>query len=295
MPGLMIDIDDTCLFVTEKCNSNCIMCPMSLASRKRGLCISQEDWAIIVDSMPEETSHITITGGEPFLEYRNLLPIMDQINHRFPRAEVLVLTNGRALAIHDLFEMLKPMITEQYCFAVPIHASGSELHDKITQTPGSFYQSIIGLKNLAKTEAKIEIRVVGHQLNLSDIGDVFRSLADSGLRIDVINLLAMEMMGCAAYNRDALWVDYHMLCSAAEQGVLYAMQHGIDVGLYNFPLCMIPEHMWPLAKQSITPSKVRFYDECQNCKEYNACCGLFYSTFELNLCTVKPMTGCEST
>ena len=33
MPGLMIDTDDVCLFVTEKCNSNCVMCPMSLASR----------------------------------------------------------------------------------------------------------------------------------------------------------------------------------------------------------------------------------------------------------------------
>lgn len=293
MPGLMIDTDDVCLFVTEKCNSNCIMCPMSLASRKRGLTIPQEDWENIIDQIPDNPAHITITGGEPFLEYKNLLPIMEQINKRFPHTEVLVLSNGRAFSIMTLFDALFPLITEQYCFAVPIHASGPELHDHITQTTGSFVQSLRGLRNLSKTEARIEIRIVGHRMNISDLNNTFHMLIRSGIRINVINLLAMEMMGCAAYNRDSLWVDYHTICQSAEQGIKYALLHGVDVGLYNFPLCTIPKQMWPLAKQSITPSKVRFYDECQECREYNACGGLFYSTFELNLCKVNPITGCD--
>ena len=115
MPGLMIDTDDVCLFVTEKCNSNCIMCPMSLASRKRGLAISQKDWGSIIEQIPANPAHITITGGEPFLEYRNLFLVMEQINKRFPYTEVLVLTNGRAFSIKSLFDELFPLITEQYC------------------------------------------------------------------------------------------------------------------------------------------------------------------------------------
>ena len=293
MPGLMIDADDVCLFVTEKCNSNCIMCPMSLDSRKRGLSISQKDWADIINLIPDNPEHITITGGEPFLEYRYLLPFMDQINKRFPQTEILILSNGRALSVASVFDDLFPLITERYCFAVPIHASYSELHDNISQTPGSFCQSIKGLKELSKTEAKIEIRIVGHQKNIYDINNIFHMLIGSGIKTNVINLLAMEMMGCAAHNRDSLWVDYFVLCQSAAQGIKYALLHGVDVGLYNFPLCTIPKQMWPLAKQSITPSKVRFYDECKGCKEYNACGGLFYSTFELNLCKINPITGCE--
>lgn len=293
VPGVIIDTDDVCLFVTEKCNSNCIMCPMSLDSRKRGLSIPQEEWAGLVDRIPDNPSHITITGGEPFLEYRNLLPMMEQINKRFPHTDVLVLSNGRAFSIPELFEELHPLITERYCFAVPIHASNAELHDSISQTQGSFRQSLKGLKNLSQTEAGIEIRIVGHQLNLMDLNHIFHMLVNSGLRINVINLLAMEMMGCAAHNRDSLWVDYPVLCRAAEQGIKYALLHGIDVGLYNFPLCTIPKQMWPLAKQSITPSKVRFYEECRNCREYYACGGMFYSTFALNLCKVRPITGSE--
>lgn len=293
MPGLMIDTDDVCLFVTEKCNSNCIMCPMSLDSRKRGLSLSQEEWDGLVDQIPDNPSHITITGGEPFLEYNNLLPVMEHINKRFPYTEVLILSNGRAFSISDVFDKLHPLITEKYCFAVPIHASNAELHDRITRSPGSFHQSIKGLKNLAKTEARIEIRVVGHQLNLEDLTRTFHMLVASEFRINVINLLAMEMMGCAARDRDSLWVDYLSLCQAAEQGIKYALIHGIDVGLYNFPLCTIPKSMWPLAKPSITPSKVRFYEECEQCREYYACGGLFYSTFELNLCKVNPIIGSD--
>lgn len=293
MPGLIINTDDVCLFVTEKCNSNCVMCPMSLDSRKRGVTLSQADWVRIVEQIPDNPAHITITGGEPFLEYQNILLVMEQINKRFPHTEVLILSNGRAFSIPELFEELHPLITEQYCFAIPIHASNAELHDSISSTSGSFRQSFKGLKNLARTEARIEIRIVGHQLNLADLNRTFYMLVDSGIRINVINLLAMEMMGCAARNRDFLWVDYSVLCKAAVQGVKYAILHGIDVGLYNFPLCTIPKQMWPLAKQSITPSKVRFYDECQHCREYSACGGLFYSTFLLKLCKVNPIIGCE--
>lgn len=293
MPGIIIDTDDVCLFVTEKCNSNCIMCPMSLDSRKRGLTILQNDWSDIVDLIPENSEHITITGGEPFLEYQNLFSVMEQINKRFPRVEVLVLSNGRAFSIPKLFEGLHSLITERYCFAVPIHASNAELHDSITQTPGSFRQTLKGLKNLSLTKAKIEIRIVGHRLNIADLNRTFQMLITSGVRINVINLLAMEMMGCAARNRDSLWVDYPMLCQAAEQGIRDTILHGIDVGLYNFPLCTIPKQMWPLAKQSITPSKVRFYEECDQCVEYDACGGLFYSTFALNLCKVNPILGCD--
>ena len=293
MPGLLIEPDGVCLFVTEKCNSNCIMCPMSLASRKRGLSLSKGEWMDIVDRIPPDVSHITITGGEPFLEYKDLLPLLNQINMRFPQTEVLILTNGRAFSLQSLFEQVKPLITERYCFAIPIHASYPELHDKITRTPGSFHQSMKGIRNLSSVGGRIEIRIVGHQLNLSNIGELFHMLVNTGIKYQVINLVAMEMMGCAASNRDMLWVDYDKLCQFAEQGINYALMHGVDVGLYNFPLCMVPDRLWPLAKLSISPSKVRFYDECLQCREHNACGGLFFSTFGLNLCHVRPIKGCE--
>ena len=42
---LIEENDDLTVFMTESCNSNCVMCPMSRDSRKRGNHCSDEAWA----------------------------------------------------------------------------------------------------------------------------------------------------------------------------------------------------------------------------------------------------------
>lgn len=279
----MIEQDDVCLYITEACNSNCIMCPMSLDSRKRGNRFTSEQWNRIQTEIPRDTPHITITGGEPFLEYKSLLPAIRFISSSFPMTDVLILTNGRALAIPSIFDELAPLLTGQFCLAIPIHAPSAKIHDQITQSNGSFSQTISALHKLKHTNAKIEIRIVGHKLNLHLIGDTVRMLIDSDLRIDTINIIAMEMTGCAARNRNDLWVPYDELCRASRSGIIYAVQHETPVGLYNFPLCSVPNDLWALVKNSITPSKVRYSDKCAECKERNACGGFFFSTLYLGL------------
>lgn len=288
MPGLIIDNEDICFYITEKCNSNCIMCPMSLDSRKRGNQMSEEEWNSFEDKIPSDVSHITITGGEPFLFYERLLPTMEKINRLYPNTDILILTNGRILALPGIMDALIPLITDRYCFAVPIHGPDAKLHDSITSSPGSFRQSIRALLNLSSTPAKIEVRLVGHRLNLNRISETYQMLSMLEARIDIINLIAMEMTGCAAQNRDKLWVDYHILCEKAEEGIEYALNHGINTGLYNFPLCQVPKRLWPLVKNSITPYKIAYAKKCENCLERDACGGMFYSTQLLGLCDVTP-------
>lgn len=251
--------------------------------------MQETDWQCLTSIIPKDTQHITITGGEPFLEYKQLIPALSKINDCFPNADILILTNGRALAIDELFQAVLPSLTERYCIAIPVHGSEAILHDYITQVKGSFDQTMRAIRMLSSSPAKIEVRLVGHRENMDDISDTFKMLVRSKSRIDVVNLIAMEMTGSAAQNREKLWIDYKTICEKSTDGIMYAILHGINIGLYNFPLCMVPKPMWPLVKDSITPSKVRYYEICKNCREYNACGGLFYSTYELGLCHVKPI------
>lgn len=284
--------DDFVVMMTEQCNSNCIMCPMSKHMRQRGLFSSTEEWEEAFASAPESApEHITITGGEPFLQKDALLRLFDYINMKWPESDVLVLTNGRALSIPSLFEEVKNRITPKYRFAIPIHASTPKLHDKITRTKGSFIQTINGLKNLNDTCAAIEIRLVVHKLNENDIVNVCSMLLHNKIRITRVNLLAMEMNGCAARNRDFLWSDYGELVLKAERGLLMLILHNVNVGLYNFPLCSVPRSLWSLTKNSISPEKVRYPKECELCSVKKACGGLFASTFHLGLFTPSPVIG----
>ena len=90
--------------------------------------------------------------------------------------------------------------------------------------------------------------------------------------------MAMEMMGNAMINREKVWQDLRVVSSQAKAAIDYLVLHGIDVRLYNFPLCYIDKKYWPLAKQSITSYKIRYLEKCNDCKVRDVCGGWFNST-----------------
>ena len=123
----------------------------------------------------------------------------------------MTITNGRALSIKNIFDEIKKRSSSKYRIAIPVHASKPELHDKITQAKGSFYQTISALKNLKDTDIEIEIRIILHKVNINDIYNLCEMLSKLNIRITQVIFVAMEMHGYAARNREALWMDYRDL------------------------------------------------------------------------------------
>ena len=70
---------DNTLFITPKCNSNCIMCPMPEDVRKRKFISEYDELMKIIECMPSDLNHITITGGEPFLEKESFFNILKKL------------------------------------------------------------------------------------------------------------------------------------------------------------------------------------------------------------------------
>ena len=285
-----LDLRDFVFMMTEKCNSNCIMCPMSEDARRRGRAFSNSEIDEMLQKITDETEHIDITGGEPFLQHDQLFHIMQELNEKQPYIPVQILTNGRALCLHSIQAQIKPLLRERYLFAIPVHGPDAASHDSISEAQGSFGETMEGLQFLSREHARIEVRIVGSRLNAHRIQDTCAMLAASGLHIHVVNIVAMEMTGSAARNRSQLWIDYKQLYRQAESGILHLIHHGIDVGLYNFPLCALPRNAWPLAKSSISSWKIRYPASCERCAVRDACGGLFYSTHLLDLFSVHPFS-----
>ena len=146
---LIEENDDLTVFMTESCNSNCVMCPMSRDSRKRGNHCSDDAWAEALAVLHKRRyRHISITGGEPFLMAERLLSLMCTLRDTQVDTPVLLLTNGRALCLPQIQAQLKELLDVHDRFGIPIHGSNAALHDAITQSPGSFAQTIAGLHNL---------------------------------------------------------------------------------------------------------------------------------------------------
>ena len=287
-------LQDFVFMMTEKCNSNCTMCPMSEGARRRGRAFSDSEIDEMLQKITDETEHIDITGGEPFLQHEQLFHVMRELNEKHPYIPVQILTNGRALFLPSIQAQIKPLLRKRYLFAIPVHGPDAASHDAISEAQGSFAETMEGLRFLSHEHARIEVRIVGSRLNAHRIQDTCAMLAASGLHIHVVNIIAMEMTGSAARNRSQLWIDYRQLYRQAEPGILQLIRHGIDVGLYNFPLCALPRYAWPLAKISISPWKIRYPAACDRCTVRNACGGLFYSTQLLGLFTVRPCSEEDS-
>ena len=75
--------------------------------------------------------------------------------------------------------------------------------------------------------------------------------------------------------------DYKKSFELISDGIFELIKNGIDVKLYNFPLCTIDKKYWTLCEKSISPQKVRFAEGCDKCLMKELCGGVFAGTYLL--------------
>ena len=280
---------DNYFFVTAKCNSNCIMCPSPEASRRIGENANIDNLIELAKHIPADTPHLTITGGEPFMAGKEIFRFIQFLKDKFECTEFLFLTNGRIFAVDAFVQELRKTIPIDSILAIPLHGSRPNIHDQITQTKGSFIQTITGIKKLLGLGIRIELRVVVNKLNANDIENIAKLIVNEMSEIAYVSIIAMEMTGSAYINRDKVWITYSEVANKIEKGVLVLIESGIDVKLYNFPLCTVKKKFWTLCEKSISPNKVRYSEKCNICTIKKACGGIFAGTILMEKEELKPI------
>jgi organic radical activating enzyme len=153
------------LRVGYACNNKCVHCfieDQKLEIEKLPL----EDLKAAISALPSRRL-VIITGGEPTLrtDLAELLQHAQALGH-----EVNVQTNGFKFGDLSFTEALAPYLTE---LTIPIHSSDSSVFDAITRVPGSFRETIQGLKNLRKFGVRISSQTVINQLNYKTLPATF--------------------------------------------------------------------------------------------------------------------------
>ena len=277
------------IFVTNKCNSNCIMCPLSEYVRKQTKKNYIKWLKKYIDLLPENINYLNITGGEPTLAGEDFLDIMQILKNKYNKSDFQLLTNGRSVADKSFLNKILNVSPYGIRFAIPVHSTNSSVHDEITRVPNSFKQTDIGIKNLLNNNQKVEVRIVLSKKNIDTIFETAKYIQENYKGVFCINFIAMEMMGNAAINKDELWIDYGEAFKKIKKAVDLLVESGIDVQLYNFPLCALDKGYWHIASKSITDYKIRFMDECEECEIKDICGGFFYSTKQLMKPIVQPI------
>lgn len=280
---------DNAILVTNRCNSNCVMCPTAESVRKNGEVYSGGELIEIAGYFPNDVCHITITGGEPFLIGKSIFKLFSFLKDNLPNTSYLLLTNGRIFSNREYLNLFKETCPPSLKLGIPLHGYNSETHDGITQAKGSFVQTFDGLINLLSIGARIELRIVVSKLNANFITDIAKLITENFSGVECVKFIGLEMTGNAAKNKDRVWISYPNAFKSSKKAIDLLISAGIDVGLYNFPLCAVDEMYRSLCEKSISDYKIRYVEQCEKCFQKDACGGMFAGTVRLSKDDIIPL------
>ena len=261
------------MLATERCNSFCMMC--SQPPRE-----VDDHWLVdeLLETIPlvdRDEIQLGISGGEPTLLGDNLLLVLHQARRHLPATGLHVLSNGRRFADQTFAQIVCAVRHPNLTWGIPVYSDSPEIHDYIVQARSAWDETLAGLYNLAKFDANIEIRVVVQRPNIGRLGElayfIFRNLTFA----KHVAFMGLEPIGFARANYDRIWIDPVDCMDSLKEAVFFLANRGMNVSLYNFPLCTVPAELWSFAQQSISDWKNTYLPECAECQARDRCCGFF--------------------
>lgn len=262
------------LFVTERCNSLCLMC--SQPPRDEDDAWRVDEALALLPLIDRDLPVLGITGGEPTLLGEGLARILAAAAEHLPATHLHVLTNGRCFADPSVVASVAPG-RGRTTWAVPIYADTAARHDHVVQARGAFDEALDGIHNLAEAGHGVEVRFVAHALTIPRIMGFAEFVWRNLPFVEHVALMGLEPMGLARRNRDALWIEPDEAATALAQAGRFLAIRGMAVSIYNTPLCLLPHDVWQLARRSISDWKQIHAPECEGCRVRDACAGFFVS------------------
>ena len=261
--------------VTERCNNYCLMCSQPPKNVDDGWILDE-----ILESLPlvdPTTRSLTFTGGEPLTEWCEFVAVLAECRDKLPNTAIQVLTNGRGFADSNIVDAWSAVRHPSLIAAIPVYAAVDHIHDHVVQAKGAFDETILGILKLKDRGQRVEIRVVLHALTAPIISETCRWLARNLPFVDHVALMGLENTGFAIANDALLWIDPMDYQASLAEGVEHLSALGVNVSVYNLPLCVLDRSIWPVAVQSISDWKNGYLDECISCRKRQRCSGLFTS------------------
>jgi len=261
------------LFLTNRCNSHCLMCSQPPTKNDDSWLIS--DAIDIISHIRVSPAVLGLTGGEPVLLGQALRTIIDAIELLHPTTRIEILTNGRLLKDENLVQMLTYELKSSVSWLVPLYAHADFIHDFVVQAPGAFEETIAGLLNLQQRQQPIQLRIVLIDPVLKILPELCQFIGRNLPFVNVVALMACEPIGFALANQEQCAVDLADWEAQLRKSAQTLDRHDIPFVLMNAPLCALPSKLWPRARRSISDWKNVYADECNGCSVKEKCSGLF--------------------
>lgn len=258
------------LLVTEQCDQLCAMCSQPPKKLHADLF---DEFAIAAELAPRE-AYIGISGGEPLLHKGRLFDFLERMTVSRPDLRFHVLTNGQHFEPEDM-RRLTMIGLDRILWGIPLYSHRPTVHDELVGKAGAFERLERSMALLAATGASIELRTVVTRRNWAELPELAGYVATSLPFIHVWAIMQLERIGYGRMNWATLFQDTSRDFLPARSAITLAAGRGIDVALYNFPLCSVPQDYRRYAVSAISDWKRRYLDFCDGCSARSSCGGFF--------------------
>ena len=198
-PEIHFEIEPHCILTCRHCSSHQI--------KKESIQFSNDDIIRLVRAaIPNE---IYFTGGEPLL-FPNLIHLFSKISSTIPNCQLGLFTTGIVYKDNSFVPVELDILNQLFQFGlricyVSLYSDEEYWHDYMTNTPGSFVNTVQAIHNMRAAGIDVRINLVITQFNYSRVRDIIDFV--SGLSVSEVRLLKLIQHGNAVNYWDTIGIS----------------------------------------------------------------------------------------
>ena len=221
------------------CNNRCRFCVQG-DKRRRFPDLSTDEAKERLRRARTTSDAVVLTGGEVTIrpDIVELVAYARSLGFR----TIQIQTNGRMLAYGALARRLAEAGATE--FSPALHGHVPELHDFLTRAPGSFEQTVAGIRNVARLGLPIVTNTVVVRPNYRHLPDIARLLVRLG--VTQYQFAFVHALGEAARNFESMVPRMGLVAPYVRAGLEVGRQTGVAAVTEAIPPCLLPgyeEHM----------------------------------------------------
>lgn len=209
--------------VTFRCNNKCDFCAQGHKREMQTDRTVERVYNDLAAAYKRGSRDVVFTGGEPTLHPQ----IIDFVTmaKKLGYDKIQLQTNGRTFAYIGLLERLKAAGANE--MGPSLHGAKPETHDGLTRAPGSFRQTVTGIKNAASLGMTVITNSVITSANYRELPELAALLVRLGVR--QYQFAFVHIIGTALENKK--WIV------PKKSDVMPWVKKGLDIGIKKGVLC----------------------------------------------------------
>ncbi len=243
-PGRRLDLK-----IGFSCNNHCRFCVQG-DKRSRIGPPEYDDLLAELERGREVTEGVVFTGGEPTLrpELPALLARARELDYR----PIQVQTNGRMFASRRYAEELLAAGASE--FSPALHGHLPALHDHLTRAPGSFAQTVAGIRNLRALGARVITNSVVVRANHRTLPELARLLI--ALDVAQLQFALVHPVGAVSRAFASLVPRMELLSRPLRSALRVGLEAGVPSVTEAVPSCILPGFEGCVVEERIPPTRV---------------------------------------